>query len=309
MRSDRTAVESGLVSVIIPTYDDDEYLPRAVESVVELQDYTPIEIVLVDSAESDVAAQLSEDHRNVRHVHAPPEGPGAARNEGISASSGEFIAFLDADDEWLEGKISKQVDRLRQTGSGFSFTEEYVITEDGNEVRLSGISFPKGEPPHEYYFKKGTGIGSRTVVVRREFLLDERFDEELEAREDPHLWTRILRRTDPVKVSEPLAVKHERGNSLTSDEELVWRSERKAIVDLAKRFPELERYRDTRLQEADYRFGKRLLIGRESNRARRTFLSSLREHGPDTRMLVLLVVTFVPYIQPELVSILDELSP
>lgn len=299
-----TGVEDDLVSVIIPTYNDDEYLPRAVESVLS-QDYDPVEILLVDSADSAVAANLANEHDCIEHLTTPPNGPGAARNVGIDAATGEYIAFLDADDEWLEGKLRRQLSKLEDKGADFVFSEAYQITKAGERQHQTGITFPDDEPPHEYYFRKGTGIGSRTVVVRHECVAETRFDEGLAAREDPHLWTRILRDYEPVKIDEPLAIKHSRPDSLTADLELVWKNERQSIKKLADTFNELEQYRDDRLIEADYRYAKRLLQNGRNRRARKILTRLQDSEDNDPRILALLAISYLPFAHRAAVDGLD----
>jgi len=287
-------MKNDLISVIIPTYNDDEYLPRAVESVLS-QAYDPVEIFLVDSADSAVAADFANERECIEYLRTPPNGPGAARNVGIDAAAGEYIAFLDADDEWLEGKLRRQISKLEDTGADFVFSEEYQITEAGEREHLKGITFPDDEPAHEYYFRKGTGIGSRTVVVRHGCVAERRFDEELAAREDPHLWTRILRDHKPAKVDEPLAIKHYRPDSLTADLDLVWKNERQSIKKLADAFNELEQYRDDRLTEADYRYAKRLLQDGRNKRARQILTRIQNSDDTDPRILALLAISYLPF--------------
>lgn len=290
-----------LVSVIIPTYNDDEYLSRAVESVIS-QEYDEIEILLIDSSDSSVAVSLADTYDSIQRITTPPNGPGAARNAGIEEAKGEYIAFLDADDEWLQNKVATQVTALENTEANFVFCEEYIEREDGTRKHSAGITFPDEEPPHEYYFQKGTGIGSRTVMMCSECLERYRFNERLNAREDPHLWTRILRDYDPVKISEPLAVKHLRDDSLTANHELVWENERDSINDLADRYEELEPYRSKRLTEADYRFAKRLLRDGMNARARKR----LHQLNPnEIRVLSLIAISYLPTGHQQAVDGLD----
>src|ERR1017187_10588057 len=97
-----------LVSVIIPAYNAAHFLPNAVASV-RRQSYEPLEILIVDDGSRDdcarVAAELGE---TVRYVRQEQAGPAAARNRGLELAQGEFIGFLDADDEWPEQKLSIQ---------------------------------------------------------------------------------------------------------------------------------------------------------------------------------------------------------
>lgn len=119
-----TEIISGLVSIIIPTYKRKGIL-RSVDSVLS-QDYEKIEIIVVDdNAEfpeyrEHVYYELSEyiAENRVTLIQNPKNLGGAlSRNQGILASHGEFIAFLDDDDWYLQGKITKQVRRLRETNA------------------------------------------------------------------------------------------------------------------------------------------------------------------------------------------------
>jgi glycosyltransferase involved in cell wall biosynthesis len=101
-----------LISVIIPAYNAARFLPDAVASI-RRQQYAPLEILIVDDGSEDecerVATELGESVRYVRQQRA---GPAAARNRGLELARGEFIGFLDADDEWPEQKLSIQLARL-----------------------------------------------------------------------------------------------------------------------------------------------------------------------------------------------------
>ena len=99
-----------LVSVIIPTHNYAEYLPEALQSVLD-QDYPLVQVIVVDDGSTDdtAAAVAPFVERGVEYVFQENQGPGPARNEGIRRARGELIAFLDADDSWLPDKIARQV--------------------------------------------------------------------------------------------------------------------------------------------------------------------------------------------------------
>lgn len=103
-----------LISVIIPVYNQAAFLADAVKSVLE-QDYQSIEIVIVDDGSTDNSAQVAESFKEnkVRCVSQSNQGAAAARNTGIQSASGELIAFLDADDYWLSGKLCRQIEFLQ----------------------------------------------------------------------------------------------------------------------------------------------------------------------------------------------------
>lgn len=99
-----------LVSVIIPTYNQPEFLVEAVDSVLA-QTYPHVEVIVVDDGSRDHTAQVVADRygERVRYIYQENAGTAAARNTGIEAATGELIALLDHDDRWLPQKLERQV--------------------------------------------------------------------------------------------------------------------------------------------------------------------------------------------------------
>ena len=92
-----------LISVIVPIYDVESYLPKCVESVLR-QTYTNLEIILVDDGSPDNSGKICDDFAardpRVRVIHKENGGLSSARNAGLDAAHGEYITFLDSDD-WI----------------------------------------------------------------------------------------------------------------------------------------------------------------------------------------------------------------
>ena len=102
---------SPLVSVIIPTHNRADLVPLAIQSVLQ-QTYTNLECIVVDDASTDNTEETVRtiiDERIIYLRHENNKHASAARNTGIKYARGEFIAFLDDDDEWLPTKLEKQV--------------------------------------------------------------------------------------------------------------------------------------------------------------------------------------------------------
>jgi len=102
-----------LVSTVIPVYQGERFIERALASVFA-QEYGPLEVIVVDDGSSDGGAALAAAHAGVRCLRQPNHGVPVARNAGIAATRGEFIAFLDQDDAWLPGKLHAQMRRMRE---------------------------------------------------------------------------------------------------------------------------------------------------------------------------------------------------
>ena len=107
-----SATTSPLVSVVIPSFQRANTLPRAIQSVLN-QTYPHFEVIIVDDGSTDNTREIVEKSclldKRIRYIFQHNQGPGAARNTGMQHASGEYIAFLDADDEWEPYKLAGQV--------------------------------------------------------------------------------------------------------------------------------------------------------------------------------------------------------
>lgn len=100
---------SPLISVIIPTYNSEKYLPEAIESVLA-QTYEPLEIIVIDDGSTDNTSEAIKRFGSSIQYHCQVNsGSAAARNLGIELAKGDFFAFLDADDLWVEDKMTRQI--------------------------------------------------------------------------------------------------------------------------------------------------------------------------------------------------------
>ena len=99
------------ISIVIPTYNRVDFLPKAIQSVLN-QTYRNWEMIIVDDGSTDNTEEIVKGYKESRIqyiVHKYNLGLSAARNTGIKKSRGEYIAFLDSDDEWFPEKISCQM--------------------------------------------------------------------------------------------------------------------------------------------------------------------------------------------------------
>jgi glycosyltransferase involved in cell wall biosynthesis len=127
-----------LISVVIPTCNRAHYLGEAIESVL-CQSYGNLELFVVDDGSTDHTADLVAGFGDrVRFVRQENRGTGAARNAGIARVAGEFLAFLDDDDAWTEGKLSRQMRVFQtapETDAVYGHIEQFVCPELDDEKR------------------------------------------------------------------------------------------------------------------------------------------------------------------------------
>jgi glycosyltransferase involved in cell wall biosynthesis len=117
-----------LISVIIPVYNRTDLLPRAVNSVLN-QTYDNLEIIVVDDGSTeDIEGVLDKfDDVRIHYIrHEANRGVAAARNTGMRFAHGEYVAFLDSDDEWFERKIERQLSDLIERGDDYQISYHAV---------------------------------------------------------------------------------------------------------------------------------------------------------------------------------------
>ncbi len=201
------ADSSPAVSVVIPTYNRVDTLPRAVASVIS-QSFSNWELIVVDDASSDDTPSYldSLDDPRIRAIRQPFNlGGSAARNVGIKAAVGQFIAFLDSDDEWLNTKLERQVQAMADPNTG-------VVYSGYLERHSEGMRQVRAREPSDSMFEHIIGLRgvSKTsaILVRRTMLDATRvfFDETLPAHQEWDFMCRLAAQLTFKAVSEPLFI-------------------------------------------------------------------------------------------------------
>jgi O-antigen biosynthesis protein len=232
-----------LVSVVIPTYNRSGLVCRAVRSVLA-QTFDDFEVLVVDDASTDDTAEAVQGlgDRRVRYLRQPyNQDVSAARNRGLREARGDFIAFLDSDDEWLPQKLERQLGVFRAAPPkvGLVYTGSLSIQPDGTVQKLR----PKhrGAVLDRLLLTNLTCSGSGTVMIRREVVRKVGFfDETIAAMEDYDYWIRVARFYDFDYVPEPLVRYYD--VPMADRRSLVADADRRARDRLYQKFrPELER--------------------------------------------------------------------
>ncbi|MFC1852053.1 glycosyltransferase family 2 protein [candidate division CSSED10-310 bacterium] len=146
-----------LVSVIIPVYNREQYVAEAIESVRQ-QTYRNFELIIVDDGSTDNTHHIVRSIKEVRYIHQPNQGVAGARNTGIAAAQGEFLAFCDSDDVWPDHKLKTQLKFLLDHP-----TVDYTIGHLKNFID-PGFELPSGVTEKLF---EADRIGLMTLVSRR----------------------------------------------------------------------------------------------------------------------------------------------
>lgn len=198
------SVDSPSVSVIIPAFNRNQTLPRALKSVVQ-QTFRQLEIIIVDDGSVQPAEQVVSvfgDSRIRLLVHPKNRGANAARNTGIGAARGTYVAFLDSDDEWDKKKLEVQVNAIERAPSsvGAHYTGYTFISEDGEIHRqTSPVLFGDLLP----FLIRSNVIGTLSTLMVKRSVLEAAggFDESLPAVQDWDLYIRIAKLCEFAAVS------------------------------------------------------------------------------------------------------------
>jgi glycosyltransferase involved in cell wall biosynthesis len=203
------------ISALIPTYNRRTHVLRAIQSV--LAQTVPVdEIIVVDDGSTDGTAEAIRKcyGQAVSVFRQENAGVSAARNRAIREACGEWLAFLDSDDEWLPSKIERQFEALKALGSEFGLCFTNCIFDDGTETNYSVFqdakfvgqgAFGPFEEPAQHLLGPTSPLRIQSTVVLKS-LVDEikGFDEGVSIMEDLDAFFRLTFKTEFCFVSDPL---------------------------------------------------------------------------------------------------------
>lgn len=283
------------VSVVIPCYNRADIVGNAIESALA-QDYSPLEVVVADDGSSDDSLSVASRYgvNVVAHEHVGPPG---IRNVGVAASSGEYIAFLDADDVWTEGSLPPRMEILADNEAvGLVFADARVVDtrtgalvggyfEDRIELAemeaeaLGGDAHLAWSDPVPFLLRRSFVLTSTAIVSRRALDAVGEFDEELQFAEDLDMWLRIAERF-PFAYTTMVAAhycRHE--DSMSLKRRFVafglvklWT---KLRARYAGRYPKQRRLLDSNLASCSYQAGLIAASERDRRLARKHFATAI----------------------------------
>ena len=187
-----------IVSIIIPVYNAEKYLPETLDSVL-IQDYPHKEVIIIDDCSKDGSANIVKQYQNKvdyisYHKLSVNSGVAVARNTGIKHAKGRYIAFIDSDDIWMPGKLTRQIALFDNKSTPFTYTAIKMINEQSIEIK--GRRNVKERITYNFLLRN-TMIATSTVIIDRnvapEIVMPNR-----RSAEDYSLWLSLLKEYGPA---------------------------------------------------------------------------------------------------------------
>lgn len=156
---------STLVSVVMPVYNGGEFISQAIQSILN-QSYTEIELIIVDDCSTDDTSEIVKSFsfdKRVRYykLDSNSGSPCAPRNYGVKVASGQYVAFLDADDFWASNKIRTQLEFMISNNIVFSCSGYKIVDRNGDVLSIY-------TPPEQFGYKellKNNSVGCLTAML------------------------------------------------------------------------------------------------------------------------------------------------
>jgi glycosyltransferase involved in cell wall biosynthesis len=294
------------VSVIIPTYQSAGFVKEAIDSVLA-QTFEDFEIIVVDGGSTDdTISILSSFGKRISILTQNGKGVSNARNVGVSAALGRYIAFLDSDDSWLPNKLESQVEFLEHKPNevGLIYSNACFFGEE-NINDLKNESTSTLWVPHKGKVSKdlilGNFIPTSTVMIRKScFEKIGLFDESFELCEDIDLWVRLSMIYEIDYCPSILAKLRSRSDSLTTNLEIFLLNEiafkNKIIRENPGLLIDLPSKSFARFYEPLFHLGLfYLLRTRNPEKANRIFRQYIKRNPYNSKAYFLLILTVLPF--------------
>lgn len=203
------------VSVVIPFYNNINWLYDAVNSINETSNLSFEIIIVNDGSREEIDSSKFGRYRNkIKIINQPNQGPGKARNTGIAEALGEYIAFLDSDDLFVKDKLSKQIRFMKENDLNWSHSSYIKFYENGNEQLVDNTNYYGMVFPNCLVFNP---IATPTVMVKRDALENpvKQFSESMRFGQDGFMWSQLAANFSVGVIAEPLSRVRMRGTNAT----------------------------------------------------------------------------------------------
>jgi len=281
------------VSIILPTYNREHLLSRAIQSVLN-QTYQDFELIIVDDGSTDDTEKVVKNFNCeiIKYIrHDKNKGLSAARNTGIRVAKGDYMAFQDSDDEWMPEKLEKQI-RAFETASpavGIVYTGRYRIINNKKDYMPPTKWTPKDSDLFNNLLKANF-VAPPTALVRREcFERTGMFDEQFPAFEDWELFLRMSRYYQFKFIHEPLAIIYHQPDSISANQGALI----KGLKQLLKTYFEDIKQDKTVLGRYCFSLGSLLCSYGKLSEGRGYFVTSVKAYPLDIRVVGAFLVSLL----------------
>ncbi len=219
-----------LVSVIIPMFNRENTIERAIKSVLE-QSYQNIELIIIDDNSSDNSVDVAQryvDDARVKLIALPNNlGANVARNVGISNAKGDYIAFQDSDDEWMCEKLQVQMQYMNDKNLNAVFSAFTSIRYDNYVKQFpdTNTNVEIGEKGIENVLRRKNVISTQTLIISKEIVETVGcFDEEMPRFQDYEYVVRIIQKYKIGYIEKPLVKVYRQNNSISANSDAYYRA-------------------------------------------------------------------------------------
>ena len=294
-----------LVSVIVPVYNSEKWIKKSIMSVRN-QTYKNIEVIIVNDGSTDntkyILKKLEAEY-SIQVYHIENSGPSNARNYGVSKSKGDYIAFLDSDDEWHKDKIEKQIDYMLRNNYVLSLTNLKVINEKNNIIGKQDKYLPANKQEQVICFFKGEITQNTPTIVVKRNIFEEfgGFNKNLIHREDHFFLMQVADKYGIRLLDDYLVYRRIWGSSMSSDYKKFKENPNKVIEhyyttrypfleESIKHFPYLIDYLNEELSNYFYHLSHILFKLNYIDESRTTLKKSLKYNKKIKRIIKLLLL-------------------
>lgn len=289
------------VSVVIPTYNREKLIIQTLKSVTN-QSYQNLEIIVVSDGSTDNTDAILEEYKRkdprIKYIsYHPNRGGNYARNIGIKNATGNYIAFIDDDDEWVPEKIHLQMKEFKKdTRIGLVYTGAKITYED---QKISYTSIPKKTGDLSKEILISNYIGSTSRVIVKASVLDQSgmFDDKLKAQQDYDLWIRICQITHIGAVPQPLLIYNNFGSTLQVSDDI--KKYEQSIKYIYKKYDVLyketeEKIRTKHQQSCCMTLANKCLRNGEPKKARMYLLNHIKIR-PSIKAFMVYLISYFNY--------------
>jgi glycosyltransferase involved in cell wall biosynthesis len=230
-----------LISVIIPTYNRSALVTKAITSVID-QTYKKVEIIVVDDGSTDKTSEIiqnfSHQYSHLIYIHKPNGGCASARNKGLENARGDYLTFLDSDDQWEPYAVEMMVSALVSSSSDLVYSPSIEVFSDGRQEINRPVSAGNPENLATAHFmntnvRNGSFMFSRTALKKVGFL-----DEALRFNEDSDFFQRLAINSRAIYIPNPTVrvLNHSGGKSRNRIE--VYKALLKSLEKILVQYPD-----------------------------------------------------------------------